>query len=261
MAVENLKNPITSLLALQNDIKENQGYFRSKLFISPLTNNSLVSAASPLFSLLERLCASPSLPAITDISENIEHELCAFQSRLGDKAHTDEVFILARFLLCATIDELLGKNYLRVYGVVTEFKAFTPLSQDKVEPQKRFFDIIKVIRERPHQYLDLIELAYYCLIAGFEGQQHGKPDGRLMLDNLIEELFQLIQKYRVNKVYKFFTAQEEIQTLTKSYRSVILGGLIGVGVLLFSLCLSHLIIKHKTNNIKISSLLTTHVVN
>ena len=57
-----------------------------------------------------------------------------------------------------------------------------------------FFGIVTYIKQRPNQYLDLLELAYYCLITGFEGEQHGKADGRQTLDNLIEELYQLISK-------------------------------------------------------------------
>ena len=136
-----------------------KGYYRSKLFINASTTNPLVAAAGPLLSLLERLCVSPTLPDINHIRDNIEHELHAFHSRLARQDYADEFVIIASYLLCATIDELLGKNYLRLHGKIASFKAFTPSSNDEVGPQRRFFDIISHIKERTNQYLDLLELA------------------------------------------------------------------------------------------------------
>jgi type VI secretion system protein ImpK len=181
-----------------------QGYYRSKLFINSSTTNPLVAAAGPLFSLLERLCISATLPPVNSIRDNIEHELHAFHSRLTGQSYAEEFITIACYLLSATIDELIGKNYLRIQGEPAEFKAFTPSSLDDVGPQRRFFDIIHYIKERTTQYLDLLELAYYCLIAGFEGEQHVRADGRQMLDNLIEELYQLIQQNRANKPHRLF---------------------------------------------------------
>ena len=122
-----------------------KGYFRSKLFVTSSTTNPLVAAASPLLSLMERLSLSPTLPKIDDIRDNIEHELCAFHSRLAGQQYASEFIVIADYLLSATVDELLGKNYLRLYNEPAEFKSFTPASLDNIEPQSRFFEIIDFI--------------------------------------------------------------------------------------------------------------------
>jgi type VI secretion system protein ImpK len=181
-----------------------EGYYRSKLFIAPFTTNPLLAAASPLFSLIERLSVSNALPPVIHIRDNIEHELHAFYSRLNAANYSLELIAVARYLVCSTIDELIGKSYLRLNQEPVEFKAFTPLSHDGVEPQQRFFDVVSHIKERPNQHLDVIELAYFCLIAGFEGEQHFCANGRQTLDNLIDELYLLIQQHRVNKPHKLF---------------------------------------------------------
>ena len=227
-----------------------QGHYRSKLFIATFTTNPLVAAAGPLLSLLERLCISPSLPNINSIRENIEHELRAFHSRLNGKAYAEEFDAIAHYLLCATIDELLGKSYLRVYGKPAEFQAFTPLSYDNIGPEERFFDIINHIKERPNQYLDLIELAYYCLIAGFEGKQHQKPDGRSVLDNLIDELFQLIQQYRVNKSHALFKEIKKMATPPNSHKQLITVGLISLGLLVSSYFISYTLLENKAKSVQ-----------
>lgn len=204
MLAKNDRGSLINQLATSESPTILEGYYRSKLFIAPFTSNPLLAAASPLFSLVERLCISHALPPISNIRDNIEHELYAFYSRLNAANYSMELIVLARYLVCATIDELIGKSYLRLYQEPAGFKAFTPLSHDGVEPQKRFFDLVSYIKEQPNQHLDVIELAYFCLIAGFEGEQHLCPNGRQTLDNLIDELYLLIQQHRVNKPHKLF---------------------------------------------------------
>ncbi|MCA0402800.1 MAG: type IVB secretion system protein IcmH/DotU [Proteobacteria bacterium] len=233
-----------------------QGYYRSKLFIAPFSTNPLVAAAGPLLSLLERLYLTTSLPPVNDIRNNIEHELQAFHSRISDKSYTNEIDAIAHYLLCATIDELVGKNYLRVYQQPAEFKAFTPSSYDEKGPEERFFDIVHYVKQRPNQYLDLVELAYYCLIAGFEGKQHGKADGRQVLDNLIEELYQLIQEYRVNKPHRLFNESQEIEPLPQDNKPLIKMGLIAFSLLIGSYFLSHVLLEKQANTVQLSSNLT-----
>lgn len=250
MTAEQTSASLVRRLSLPGNQQVPQGYYRSKLFIAPFTTNPLVSAAGPLFSLLERLCISPSLPAINSIRDNIEHELHAFDSHLNGKNQAEELDALAHYLLCATIDELLGKSYLRLYGKLAEFRAFTPLSYDNIGPEERFFDIINHIKEQPNQYLDLIELAYYCLISGFEGKQHGKADGRLILDNLIEELFQLIQNYRVNKAHHLFKQQKKQEILPENNKSLLTIGLISLGLVIASYMLSHILLENKARAVQ-----------
>lgn len=199
-----------------------QGYYRSKLFIAPVSTNSLVAAAGPLLSLLERLCLSSSLPAIEQIRTNMEHEIYAFLSKLAAAKHPEALMSIAHYVMAATLDELIGKNYLRVYQREVEFKAFTPLTEDGAAPQTRFFEIVDYIKERPNQYLDLIELIYFLLIAGYEGQYHMKADGRQQLDNHIEELYQIIQRDRYNKPHRLFRDNSIPVASSKNYKNVFL---------------------------------------
>lgn len=244
MTAELYSASLVSRFAVPGKLQIPQGYYRSKLFANSSTTNPLVAAAGPLLSLLERLCVSPTLPPVDSIRNNIEHELHAFHSKLSSKDYAHEFIVVAHYLLSATIDELLGKNYLRLYGKAAEFKAFTPTSFDGVEPQKRFFDIVNHIKEQTNQYLDLLELSYYCLIAGFEGEKHLLADGRQTLDNLIEELFQLIQKNRANKPAKLFKEQRSLPPQTISYKPLFV--LTGITLLMIAAiyCAGHLLIEH-----------------
>jgi type VI secretion system protein ImpK len=250
MTAEQLSASFVSRLSLPGTHKMPQGYYRSKLFIAPFTTNPIVAAAGPLLSLLERLCVAPSLPPINSIRDNIEHELRAFHSRLNGKAYTEELDAIAHYLLCATVDELIGKNYLRLYGKIDEFQAFTPSSYDDKGPQRRFFDIINYIKQNPNQYLDLLELAYYCLNTGFEGEQHERADGRQVLDNLIEELFQLIQQYRVHKPHRLFNEQKTVDNFPKDRRPLIAVTFIALSLLALSYLASYIFLEKQAKTVQ-----------
>jgi type VI secretion system protein ImpK len=240
---------LVSQLPFANTQHLTEGYYRSKLFTEIAGGNPLISAASPVFSLLERLGLSTTLPPIENIRQNIEHELRAFQSKLIRKNYAEELSLIAYYMLCATIDEIIGKNYLRVYGSPVEFVAFTPLSSDNQGPQHLFFNIVNHLKEKTNQYLDLIELAYYCLITGFEGEKRSMTNGRQILENLIEELHQLINQYRVHP--PTHPLKERVQPIPKrTYNkpliiasSIILGSVLAIGYL------SHFLLEHKANRI------------
>lgn len=255
MPADNYSASLVSRFAVPSNYRIPQGYYRSKLFIAPTTPNSLIAAAGPLFSLLERLCVTPTLPAISHIRDNIEHELHAYVSRLTGQAYPEELIVISHYLLCATIDELLGKNYIRLFGKAAEFNAFTPLSTDEIGPERRFFEIVHFIKERTNQYLDLLELAYYCLIAGFEGEQHLRPDGRQVLDNLIEEIYQLIQQNRVYKPHRLFKEKKNAIPDPINHKPMMTAALLAVGLLATLFLGSHTLLEYKAKTV-----LTGHAI-
>ncbi len=249
MSAQALSVSLVSQFAVPDAHRKPPGYFRSKLFVTSSTTNPLVAAAGPLLSLLERLCLSPTLPNIEPIRDNIEHELRAFHSRLSNLEHANEFILLADYLLCATVDELLGKNYLRLYNQPAEFKAFTPPSPDGLGAEMRFFEIVTVLKQRANQYLDLIELAYYCLITGFEGEHHVRADGRQALDNLIEELHQLIKLHRVNKPHRLFK-ENQLSSPERNHRKpIILTTALAVAILVSIYMASHVLLEHKASTL------------
>ncbi|MDF1677246.1 MAG: type IVB secretion system protein IcmH/DotU [Legionellaceae bacterium] len=241
-------------------LKTQPGYYRSKLFSTPTTSNAFLTAAGPLFSLLERLGTSHTLPPIEVVWDNLDHELKAFQSRLLSLECAEELSAIAQYLIHATVDELLGKNYLRVFEKPAEFSAFTPPSQDNTGPEKRFFELVDYIKARPNQYLDLVELAYYCLISGFEGEHHVSTTGRQTLDNLIEALHELIQTNRVKKPVRLFTPPKPAETNVKiDHKPWIKSTCLACGVLIGAYFFSQALLEHKAKTILNERFQQTHV--
>jgi type IV/VI secretion system ImpK/VasF family protein len=235
MIAENISTSFLNKISPVQKFPLELGYFRSKLFITDAFTNPLVSAASPLISLLERVHIAGQLPEVEELQQHILHEFKAFFSKMHLQHYSEEFYILSNYLLCATTDELLGKTYTRLFGQNKTFQAFTPISQDDIGPEENFFKIINHLLTDPESFLDIIELSYYCLLIGFEGKYHVEHDGRLILDNLIESLYQTIQRFRSNKIQKLF---KNYILKTKQRKKVISTKVL---TLLLGLCLISLI--------------------
>ena len=61
---------------------------------------------------------------------------------------------------------------------------------------EKFFLILDRIRQEPARNIDLLELYTLCLAMGFEGKYRIQDNGRVRLDALREELFQVIRGQR-----------------------------------------------------------------
>ncbi|HAT9631992.1 TPA: DotU family type IV/VI secretion system protein, partial [Legionella pneumophila subsp. pneumophila] len=98
-------------------------------------------------------------------------------------------------------------------------------------------------------FLDLIELAYFCLIAGFEGEYHLKADGRQCLDNTIEDLYQIIQKYRFNKPHRLFNENPLPKTIKKNYKATWITTIAAVGIVILAFVTSHVLLENKAKTV------------
>lgn len=200
------------------DLKPHRVHYRSKVYTSNLGVNSLIAAAHPLFSILERINLSEKPPELPTLQENLSHELNAFMAKVSTTEHTEEIIQLARFLLCATIDEVVEKAYNKdkVPGNISAEETTSRIIENNTseiaEPNHPiddtteiyFFKILDTAIIKPDFYLDLIELTYLCIITGFEGKYRDEPQGKQALENLLENLYHVIQAHKSPMTHKLF---------------------------------------------------------
>ncbi len=227
-------------------------YFRSRLYSAPYSSNPLLAAASPIFSLLDRMALTYALPPIEQLRGDFKYELLAYQSRIELKQQEKANQSIAYYLLVATIDELIARNYFRIYQQPASFQAFTPVGRGEEPPSTQFFRIVDKIQQQPSQYLDLIEIAYFCLLAGFEGKCHEQVDGRQQIDNLCESLYQLISQHRGHEksLVKQSHQTNDAQTTKSPPFPLAVGISAAILTTILYFCHSHL--NHKVNNLAIS---------
>jgi type VI secretion system protein ImpK len=181
---------------------------------------------------------------------NLEHELRAYHCRLLSQPHSETQTAIASYLLCVTMDEVLARSYLRLYGRVVAFKAFTPVSDSDEPPGAKFFSILNYFKARPFENLPLLELAYYCLMAGFEGEQHGRPDGRQVLEAEIDELFRIIQQFRQEVRTALFDKVKVLPIQPKPYKRLAVIGLCLIALLFVSYDLSQQLLEHQAKKLR-----------
>ena len=228
-------------------------HYRSKLYTPKTGVNPLVTAAQPLFSILERINLSEKPPELMALQANLAHELQAFITNAETTEHIKEIILVARYLLCATIDEIIEKAYLKKgsQGIVDfnqetpKFKKVTalqetPASTELASPDIYFFQILDNAMNKPDFYLDVIELIYFCLITGFEGKYRSDPNGKQSLENLLDKLYQVIQEQKPPTVEKLFVQMTPTRrfSITKAFPwawlTATLGSILVMGYLIAS---------------------------
>lgn len=224
-------------------------YYRSKLFNSTIGINNIVAAAHPLLSIIERLKFVDSAPEFDLIKDNLNHELNAFESKVSSFNYPVETVILARYLVAATLDESLAKCLQR-FELQCQFIAFSAISKDGTGPEQRFFEITDKALEKPTNNLDLLELSYLCLSAGFEGRYHEQVDGRQLLDDKIEQLYQAINQHRSIKPQNLFKRETTIKKVEKNPRkNYAIYTLIAVITIAASVAINHVLVERKVEQV------------
>lgn len=185
-------------------------HYRSKLYTSKIGVNPLVTAAHPLFSILERINLSEKPPELSALEANLSHELQAFMTKASTSEHMDETILAARYLLCATIDEVIDKAYDK-HAIIDVNETAEDSASHLIEKENaplsgetHFFKILDKAMTKPDFYLDVIELTYFCIITGFEGKYRRDPNGKQQLENLLDKLYQIIQNQKPATPEKLF---------------------------------------------------------
>jgi type VI secretion system protein ImpK len=72
------------------------------------------------------------------------------------------------------------------------------------------------MRERPAENLNILELLYYLISFGFEGKYRVIDRGRDLLDQLRDELFQVIRRFRASSESDLAPDWRQLESQQKS---------------------------------------------
>ena len=156
--------------------------------------NPLVAAANVILAMLERLKTTAVYGDCRQLHENIVHEIKAFEgAALRENARRDNV-LLARFILCATVDDVLlhsqwGQDAWREFSLLKTFYG-------ELADINKFYLLLERLRVNAEQHLDLLELMYLCLATGFTGKYRNLDDGIAMLEEIVDDLYEVIYACR-----------------------------------------------------------------
>jgi type VI secretion system protein ImpK len=150
--------------------------------------NSLVTAALPLLSLVPSLSNTLEYTDISGLRQRLVGEVERFKKLLQGSEYGAK----ATYALCSLLDETIQKT---PWGEDSAWakQSLSVLFHSHVWGGEGFFDITDRLIRYPEQNFPLIELYYLCLSLGFEGKYGIMPNGRSELEKYRSELYSLIQ--------------------------------------------------------------------
>src|SRR3990167_9014247 len=129
--------------------------YYSKLYTSNINVNSLLAAASPIFTLLGRVRILPQYTNPNELYLDFVHEIKAFESYAQRLNYRAENILVARYLLASTVDEVILNTH---WGKESEWREHNLLMffQQEDWGGNRFFVILERLEEEPLFYIDVL---------------------------------------------------------------------------------------------------------
>ncbi|MGF1446262.1 MAG: type IVB secretion system protein IcmH/DotU [Pikeienuella sp.] len=138
--------------------------------------NRLTKAAAPLFALVGRVRNRAQHANPEGLRQAVIREIRAFEQRALEAQIEVQQLRIARYLLCATIDDVVlntpwgGQSAWAHQSMVGTFHKET-VGGDRV------YDLLKRLEQEPARHRELLEFLYVCLSLGFEGRLRSGVDG------------------------------------------------------------------------------------
>lgn len=157
--------------------------------------NPLVDAASHLFSILGKLKHLETCSQLAQLQKELIQDVTAFQEALRHQRYQMEYLIIARYVLCATFDDIISNTSWGGQGEWDSFSLLAAFNQD-VQHQHKFFTILERALKESTLYIDLMEFIYLCLNAGYKGAYRDTEHNQFLLEQITHTLYKHITVYR-----------------------------------------------------------------
>ncbi|MFK7752222.1 MAG: type IVB secretion system protein IcmH/DotU [Sedimentitalea sp.] len=145
--------------------------------------NQLVACASTLFSLISRIRNRAQHMDPDKLRQSVVSEVRDFENRALQAGITAQVVKVARYALCATLDDVVlntpwgGQSSWGLQSMVGTFHRET-VGGD------RFYDLLARLEKEPGANIDMLEFLYMCMSLGFEGRlriEQGGPEKHMQI--------------------------------------------------------------------------------
>ncbi|MHA7840880.1 MAG: type IVB secretion system protein IcmH/DotU [Gammaproteobacteria bacterium] len=153
--------------------------------------NTLVNSAAVLFSTLTRLWHATIPTEISHFNQALIQEVTAFENKALLHGYQETDIILARFCICAAIDEAITHN---AWDRESKKKIIPLLLHfhNKKDDDEYVFDIIAQLSLAPQKNKSILTFIYLCLALGYEGKYRYMADGKEQWIQQRHHLYQLI---------------------------------------------------------------------
>jgi type VI secretion system protein ImpK len=188
-------SPTGQVKLSNNALFGERSYYRSKIFNTQLGINPLIAAASPLFVLANQFSDCSAPPDILGLYQQLQHEIKAFENNAQAQRYRSETILIARYLLCSLLDEIITTSPWGRQSV-WQHQCLLMHFHQETDGSERFFVILERLSSDPELHIDLLEFSYLCLSCGFMGQYRHVENGKEQLDHIVNRLFECIRWQR-----------------------------------------------------------------
>lgn len=157
--------------------------------------NPLVSCANTLLLVFGKVRQSARHSDVRGLYRQLTQSIREFEVDVRDRGYPPEIVLAARYVLCSVLDEAVLNT---PWGSDSPWAQRTLLSafHNETSGGEKFFQILQRMNQAPSQNLDMLELMYLCLSLGFEGRYRLANRGRDALEQIKDELYRTIRRYR-----------------------------------------------------------------
>jgi type VI secretion system protein ImpK len=196
-----------------------KSYYRSKIFTSQVGINPLITAASPLFSMIEKLKKTDQSPELSKLHYDLVHEIKAFENKAQALGYRSQITYAARYLLCTWIDEIIIHSSW-IDAQEWEKRTLVNNFQHNIHANDQFFILLNHCKQDASVYIDLLEMMYLCLCLGYEGEYRHLDHGLIQLSKVMEDLYECIHTQRGDFSKKLEVCLTEVKS-TQSRKSLL----------------------------------------
>ncbi|MEL6220765.1 MAG: type IVB secretion system protein IcmH/DotU [Pseudomonadota bacterium] len=157
--------------------------------------NPLCAAAAPLFALVGRIRNRAQHPNPDVLRQSVAREIKTFEQRALELQIPVQTLRIARYLVCATIDDVVLNTPWGEQSVWRQQSMVGTFHKETVGGD-RVFDLLTRLEQEPARHKDLVEFLYVCLSLGFEGRLRVEDRGSEKHFQLRDGLARVIRDQR-----------------------------------------------------------------
>lgn len=164
---------------------------RDPRLLAGSTPSRLLDAAAPMLALIVAARDLQSHPDPEGLLDGAIVEIRTFETEALAAGYTTEQIRLARYALCATMDDVVlatpwgGQTAWNHRGLVSTIHRETMSGE-------RFYALLETLTAKPEEHREELLLFYTCLSLGFEGKYRIMPRGATELSRVRSRLYRLI---------------------------------------------------------------------
>jgi len=197
-----------------------QAYYRSKLISSFSGTNPLTASAAALLIFIVQFQTTYTYFDSNQTYQDLIHEIRAFEAQVHTQGYRSEIILLARYILCSALDEIILTSAWGEQSQWYKHKLLTTFHGEDWGGE-RFFTILERLSADPAIHVDLLELIYICLSLGYLGKYRLIDNSQLELDEIIEKLYQSIRWQRGDVRKELAISEQPIHKLPEVTQEIL----------------------------------------